>query len=538
MIDAVFPVEKLKEIMVNKNCQMQLNHVSLAKVNKILKSLSNSKSTGIDELDNYSVKIAADLITEPIHHIICLSINQNKFPEKWKLSKVLPLHKKGDECELVNYRPVSILSPLSKVLEKVVYEQVYSYFTRNHLFHPNLHGYRSNRSTQTALQQMYDRWIRAAHDGMLSGVVLLDLSSAFDLVDSKLLLEKLKIYGFDKYILSWIESYLSNRKQAVWIDSALSDFLDCPIGVPQGSNLGPLFFLVFYNDLPYSLSCPVDAYADDSTMTVSAECLEDIGVCLSENCSIVSDWMRGNKLKLNPTKTHLLTIGTQARLRIQQTTLKVTMDGIQLEEKVGQSELLLGVHVQSNLKWHKHVDELLKKLQTRLNALERLKYCLPFHLKKTIVEGVFTSVLSYCLPVFAGCDQLDLEALQVMQNKAARIVTNLGIRTSRFEIFNQVGWMTVQQLSYYFTVLSTYRIREQQEPEYLFRIMGRDNRLEKIIVPNSRLSLAMKSFCFRGSVQWNKLPEDIRKSPNICRFKSLLKDWIHQNVPQFSNEDR
>ena len=98
--------------------------------------------------------------------------------------------------------------------------------------------------------------------------------------------------------------------------------------------------------------------------------------------------------------------------------------------------------------------------------------------------------------------------------------------------------MTVQQLSYYFTALSTYRIREQQEPEYLFRIMGRDNRLEKIIVPNSRLSLAMKSFCFRGSEQWNKLPEDIRKSPDICRFKSLLKDWIHQNVPQFSNEDR
>ena len=122
-----------------------------------------------------------------------LNLNQNKFPEAWKLSKVLPLFKKGDALDLKNYRPVSILSPLSKVLEKVVYEQMYSYFSRNHLFHPNLHGYRSNRSTQTALLQMYDRWVRAAHDSKLSGVVLLDLSAAFDLVDPTLLLKKLEI---------------------------------------------------------------------------------------------------------------------------------------------------------------------------------------------------------------------------------------------------------------------------------------------------------------------------------------------------------
>ena len=115
---------------------------------------------------------------------------------------------------------------------------------------------------------MYDRWARAAHEGKLSGVVLLDLSSAFDLVDPELLLKKLKIYGFDRYILAWVESYLKNRSQAVWIDNTLSEFRECPIGVPQGSNLGPLLFLIFYNDLPYSLNCHIDSYADDSTMTV------------------------------------------------------------------------------------------------------------------------------------------------------------------------------------------------------------------------------------------------------------------------------
>ena len=148
-----------------------------------------------------------------------------------------------------NYRPVAILSPLSKVLEKIIYEQLYEYFTANKIFHPNLHGYRKNRSTQTALVQMYDRWVQAAAKGQVSGAVLLDLSAAFDLVSPDILLQKLEIYGLDKSFLTWIDSYMTNRYQGVWIDHTLSSYLPCDIGVPQGSNLGPLFFLLFGNDL-------------------------------------------------------------------------------------------------------------------------------------------------------------------------------------------------------------------------------------------------------------------------------------------------
>ena len=174
--------------MVNKTCSLKLRHVSLTKVTKTLKSLSNSRSTGIDELDNYSVKLAADLIAQPIHHLVTLSIMNSKFPQSWKFSKVIPLHKKEDVLERKNYRPVAILSPVSKVLEKIIYEEIYSYFSSNKLFHPNLHGYRKHRSTQTALLQMYNRWVQAASDDKLSAVVLLDLSAAFNLVVPELLL--------------------------------------------------------------------------------------------------------------------------------------------------------------------------------------------------------------------------------------------------------------------------------------------------------------------------------------------------------------
>ena len=182
MASVAINLSKVHDIMLNKRCKMKLNHVSVLKVKKVLNSLSNSRSTGIDELDNFSVKLASEFIAQPLHHIITLSLMQNKFPQGWKFSKVLPLHKKLDPLERKNYRPVAILSPLSKVLEKIVFEQVYSYFSSNQIFHPNLHGYRKNRSTQTALIQMYDRWVRSAAAGQLSAVVLPDQSTAFDLV--------------------------------------------------------------------------------------------------------------------------------------------------------------------------------------------------------------------------------------------------------------------------------------------------------------------------------------------------------------------
>ena len=174
---------KCYEIMRGKKCKLWLGYITQDRVTKLLKSLKKSKSCAIDGLDSYSLQVSAEYISGPLHHIITLSMMQQKFPSAWKYSKIIPLHKKASRLDRQNYRPVAILSPLSKILEKIVFQQIYDFFTKNKIFTDSLHGYRNNRSTHTTLLTMYDRWVRAAARGDLSGAVLIALSAAFDLVD-------------------------------------------------------------------------------------------------------------------------------------------------------------------------------------------------------------------------------------------------------------------------------------------------------------------------------------------------------------------
>ena len=317
------------------------------------------------------------------------------------------------------------------------------------------------------------------------------------------------------------------------MDNVYSDFQSVDVEVPQGSILGPLFFRVFYNDLPYILDCELDAYADDSTLTYTAKSVDEISDKLSNNCDAVSQWMIENKLKLNTDKTQILLMGTSQRLHRIERNFTVQMNGTTLVENDQKMAPLLGVYIQSNLKWGKMLLELQLRLKKRLSGLQKLKNILPIHKMKLVADGMFNSVMTYCLPVFGGCDKADINALQVLQNQAAKLVTKCPPRTRRDFMLNSLKWLSVNQLISYHTLLTSHKIIQSRCPEYLSLIFDKRTRRNQIRLPRTNLELARRSFTLRGLRQWNLLPQSLRSMENTGKFKKLLRQWIFDNIPQF-----
>ena len=243
--------------------------------------------------------------------------------------------------------------------------------------------------------------------------------------------------------------------------------------------------------------------------------------------------MSSNQFKLNASKIHLLTVGTESRLNKLENLVDVSMDGSQLEYCKEKSELLLGCQLEPGLKWHIQVEELVKKLKKRLVGLAKLKFILPYTVRNTLTLGMVNSALVYCLPLYGGCDLAEIKQLQVLQNKAARIVTYCPPRSSREMMYNKLKWLTVHQLISYHTLLTVFKIRQSGEPEYLAGFLKRDSRTSRIVITNTTLTLTMKSFVWRGSRDWNLIPLNLRNSVKIGHFKRGVKDWVVNNVLRF-----
>ena len=298
--------------------------ISTDKTLKIVKSMENKLTEGLDGMSNKLIKNIISSIADPLTTVINKSLEEGIFPDEMKIAKIIPLYKSGDEKLPNNYKPISILATLSKVLEKVVYEQLEEHFTAHYLTDKQF-GFLRAHSTMDAVNNFIGN-LAKNRSRKTALAVFLDLRKAFDTVDHNILIDKLKIYGLDNVALNWFKSYLTNRSQMTVVRDEISGKLTIKCGVPQGSILGPLLFILYINDITNASDMLLSLFADDTTAQAFADSIEQIELEVNKELGKISKWLNDNRLVAHPEKTTFMTFFQSKNTR----PLNLYLNGVKL----------------------------------------------------------------------------------------------------------------------------------------------------------------------------------------------------------------
>ena len=424
--------------------RFQLRPTNTNEVLLLLNNLNKSKAAGLDKISARLIRECADLICIPIRDIFNQSISQGIFPDDWKRAKVTPLFKEGDRDDLNNYRPISVISVIAKVFERIVYDQLHAYLEEHNIICKYQSGFRAIHSTVTALLEATDTWAYNIDRGKINAVVFLDLKKAFDTVDHEILLSKLSNYGIHGNAHQWFKSYLENRTQVCSINGSLSESCSLSCGVPQGTILGPLLFLLYINDLPNCLSsCEPRMYADDTHLTYAGNDADNIQLRLNQDLENVNNWLRANKLTLNMTKTEFMLIGSRQRLNTLTESPTFAIDDFQISQVTTAKSL--GVIIDDRLDWSGHIDKITKKVASGIGAIKRIRHLVPQSTLHLIYQALIQPHFEYCNIVWGNCGLTLRNKTQKLQNRAARVLTYSNYDVDAGHLFKLLGWKNCQQ---------------------------------------------------------------------------------------------
>ena len=494
-----------------------------------LSCLKLGKSTGLDGISTRFLRDGAEILAGPMCHIVNLSMTSEVVPSLMKDARVTPVFKKGSRLDCGNYRPVSILNVLSKVLERAVHAQFVSYLSKRGVLTEFQSGFRPGFSADTCLLGLSDFVRREMSKGKLVGLVLLDLQKAFDCVDHEILLDKLGKMGVGS--LDWFRSYLSGRRQCVIVDGVLSEFSPVDCGVPQGSILGPILFLCYVNDMSISLGCHLSLYADDSTLVASGENPTELGEYLSDQLARCRDWMVDNKLSLHLGKTECILIGSEKRLSSAQG-FRVLCDGS--EVKRVDCVRYLGVMLDGKFKGKAQAMSVIKKVASRLGFLYRSAPLLDFYSRKVLCMSLIQPCMDFCISSwYVGLSGELKERLDVLQRKMVRYIYGWGPRGHvGSATFRELGWLQISDRVRYFALLHAFKIRKGLAPSYLLRgfvrvsvvhshhtrASGHGFHISRDDVPGG--------FAYFAKVQWNELPVQLQSIDSEAIFRVKVRRYL------------
>lgn len=489
-----------------------LHPVSEMEVYKEIMNLKDSKSPGHDNINSKCLKSIADLISEPLAHIINVGFGTGKFPKIFKKAVIKAIYKAGKRDEVGNYRPISLITNLAKIMEKCLYRRLIRFINEHNIINKKQFGFRQNKSTEDALSEFVTKIYDNIDKKIPTLSIFIDLAKAFDTLDHEILLKKLELLGIRGLSHSLIKNYLEEREQIVKIENTFSEPKIMEYGVPQGTVIGPLLFILYLNDL-YNInsSGKILSFADDTSIIFENETWDKLKEEVEEEIPIIYEWFTNNSLTVNVNKTQVMLYGSQKTSIPPWNEITFKYEKQTLKIQVTEKAKYLGVIVDSHLRWDHHIISLSNKLRYSPFVFAKLKNI--FHeniLSSSLYHALFYSILRYGILVWGGTNKTTIRQVEIVQKRVLKIILNKPRRYPTELLFQESKHLSIKET--FALKAITYLITEgiKNEPIIDTRRTTRQITSQQIRVPARRKAIGQKTYEYIGLKIINSMPATLR----------------------------
>ena len=528
---------------------LKFEHISPGEVLAVIKTLEPKNSTDIYGFSSKLIKFVDTEICTPLAHIFNISVKDGIFPDKLKSSRVVPVFKNGDQREVNNYRPISLIPSFAKIIEKIISYKLINHLEINNLLTANQFGFQRKLSTEHCLTHLTNYVSDAINENKYAIGVFLDLQKAFDVVSHEILLKKLSNLGIKDSALKWFESYLSNRVQCVDISGHLSNSKIINISVMQGSVLGPLLFLCFINDLPNASELlKLLLFADDTCALDSDTDLPKLINRVNTELQRISDWFITNRIAVNVSKCKFIIFHSRGKVvpnNIPQLCFKSInnvaspLERIHRNNPNNNSYKYLGVLIDENLNLNSHIDYVCKKLSRALYCLNRVKHKLGSKALRTLYFALFHPHLLYCILILNCASVSNLNKIQILQKKAIRTITNSKYNAHTAPLFLALNILPFDKLLYLNNAQFMHQIYHKYHHKSFDNTWQRNiqrnldhnlRNLDHFYLPYPRIEQFKRSPLYALAKLWNTLPNEDKAQTNKFTFSSQIKNSLFRSV--------
>ena len=502
-----------------------INPCSPIEVKNLIMSLQN-KHCNIKNIPIFIYKLFSSELSFIISYLFNLSVSEGTFPHYLKLSRTIPLYKAKIRTLTTNYRPISLTHPLSKIFEKLMCRRLREFLDRHNILSPNQFGFRGGLSTVDAVLQLVDECVTAFDQKRYLVAVFLDLSKAFDTVNHDILLSKLEAMGLRGLALAWFRSFLTDRRVVVDVGGHLSNERVINIGLPQGTVLSPILFLLYINDMcNASNALNYLHFADDTTIHASADNIDDLCNLMSRELQFIDKWLITNRLSLNIDKSSYMifshnAIDTNLTIKIRQTEIKRVSNTI-----------FLGVTLDDKLKFDVHTNNVINKLSRSAGVIFRLAQFIPSDILKMLYFSIYYPHLIYCIQIWGSSNISNVNSLKRVHKRVFKTIS----RDSNSDDVST--WLlSIESIFSYFILVKFFKFIRCNHYSYftdkinaLIPVHNHNTRFNSALsfnIPEYNKSLSQKFFLYQSISRWNSLPDHVKYSTSIDIFKHRLKHHL------------